>query len=94
MDESIQQLVLTEKHEELVKLHTSILPGMAFMLTMCRVLGLITKRCRNFAGLSEWGMVEEELRGGGREREGEEQEEEEKEEDEQEEKEAEEAEEV
>ena len=72
MDESIQQLVLTEKHEELVKLHTSILPGMAFMLTMCRVLGLITKRCRNFAGLSEWGMVEEELRGGGGgEREGE-----------------------
>lgn len=57
--------MLTEKHEELVKLETSILPGMAFMLTMCRVLGLMTKRCRNFAGLSKWGMAEEELRRGG-----------------------------
>ena len=54
MDESIQ-LVLTEKHEEFVMLETSILPGMAFMQTMCLVLGLITKRCRNFAGLSGWG---------------------------------------
>ena len=69
------------------------------MLTMCRVLGLITKRCRNFAGLSECmgngrGGIERRRKREGRRGEGEEQEEEEKEEGEQEEKEAEEAEEV